>query len=48
MAVMKSYKCLDCGNLIKKEYIKKKIICPYCGGKILFKQRNKSTKVKAE
>tara|TARA_Y100000310_G_scaffold302635_1_gene340182 strand:+ start:27624 stop:27761 length:138 start_codon:yes stop_codon:yes gene_type:complete len=44
---MKSYKCLHCENVVKSEYIRKKIRCPYCGGKILYKVRNVSTEVKA-
>jgi DNA-directed RNA polymerase subunit RPC12/RpoP len=44
---MSTYKCFDCGRIIKPEYVKKKIRCPYCGYKILFKARTVSTKVRA-
>jgi len=44
---IKSYKCFDCGHIVKVEYLKKKIRCPYCGSKILFKPRVTTTKVKA-
>lgn len=44
---MAQYKCFDCGKKIKDEYIKKRVRCPYCGSKILFKPRMVSTKVKA-
>lgn len=44
---MTIYKCFNCENQIKKEYIKKKIRCPYCGGKILYKPRTVTTEVKA-
>jgi len=30
------------------EYLKKKVRCPYCGSKILYKPKMVSTKVKAE
>lgn len=44
---MTTYKCFQCGKEIKQEYIKKKIRCPYCGSKILFKPRTLVKKVKA-
>lgn len=44
---MKQYKCFDCDAAIKKDYLKKKIRCPYCGSKILFKQRSIIAEVKA-
>ncbi|QQG39063.1 MAG: DNA-directed RNA polymerase subunit P [Candidatus Woesearchaeota archaeon] len=44
---MVTYKCFDCDKVVTQEYIKKKIRCPYCGSKILFKPRLASTKVKA-
>jgi len=45
---MVTHKCFDCGKVIKEEYIKKKVRCPYCGSKILYKPRVVSSKVKAE
>lgn len=44
---MTSYKCFECGKKIKSEYVKKKVRCPYCGSKILFKERTVNTKIKA-
>ena len=43
--IMATYKCFDCGKVVKKEYLKKKIRCPYCGSKILFKPRTATTTV---
>lgn len=44
---MVTYKCFDCGKKISPEYVRKRIRCPYCGGKMLFKPRTTITKVKA-
>jgi len=44
---MPGYKCFGCGKDVKFEYAKKKIRCPYCGSKILFKTRGISNTVKA-
>ncbi len=44
---MVEYKCLDCGKTVSDNYTRKKIRCPYCGSKMLYKQRSTSTKVKA-
>ncbi|MFC1727982.1 DNA-directed RNA polymerase subunit P [Nanoarchaeota archaeon] len=41
------YKCFDCNKTVSMEYLRKKIRCPYCGGKMLFKQKQVSTKVQA-
>ena len=41
------HKCFECDREIKAEYIKKKIRCPYCGSKILYKPKNKSSTVEA-
>jgi DNA-directed RNA polymerase subunit P len=43
---MAGYKCFNCGKEIKYDYLRKKIRCPYCGSKILFKTRDRPTKVK--
>ncbi|MDD5253867.1 MAG: DNA-directed RNA polymerase subunit P [Candidatus Nanoarchaeia archaeon] len=43
----KTYKCFDCGKLVKSDYVKKRVRCPYCGSKILFKERSVATTVKA-
>jgi len=44
---MVNYKCFQCGKSVKPDYIKKRVRCPYCGSKILFKPRNISSTVKA-
>ena len=44
---MTIYKCFMCNKVIKQDYLKKKIRCPYCGSKIIFKPRTVSTMVKA-
>ncbi len=44
---MTAYKCFQCGKKIKEEHVKKKIRCPYCGSKLIFKPRNKIVDVKA-
>ena len=44
---MTTYKCFNCGKIIKEEYIRKRVRCPYCGSKIVYKPRVVNTKVKA-
>lgn len=44
---MVEYKCFTCEKVVKSEYVKKKIRCPYCGSKILYKQRSVPTTLKA-
>ncbi len=44
---MVSYKCFNCNKKVTAEYLRKKVRCPYCGSKILFKPRAIATKVKA-
>jgi DNA-directed RNA polymerase subunit RPC12/RpoP len=44
----KTYKCFDCGKQVKSEYIRKRIRCPYCGSKILYKERSVAVTVKVE
>jgi len=41
------YKCFQCGKKVDQEYTATKIRCPYCGSKILYKDRKTTTKVKA-
>ena len=43
----KQYRCFECGTLIKKEHLRKRVRCLYCGSKILYKQRAASTIVMA-
>ena len=38
------YKCYSCGKEVTQEDIMKRIRCPYCGGKILFKKRPETVK----
>ena len=44
---MVSYMCLDCQKEIKHEIVKKRVRCPYCGSKILYKPRSTSSVVDA-
>ena len=44
---MTVYKCFSCNKEISREQMGKRVRCPYCGGKILFKPRTKSNKIKA-
>ncbi|MBS3167261.1 DNA-directed RNA polymerase subunit P [Candidatus Woesearchaeota archaeon] len=44
---MTKYNCFSCGKNIKEEYLKKRIRCPYCGSKILYKARTTTTELKA-
>ncbi len=44
---MVSYRCFDCNKKVSTEYLRKKIRCPYCGSKMLFKPSQVATKVKA-
>jgi len=42
------YKCFNCKREIKDDSVKRKIRCPYCSSKILYKPRTINTKLKAE
>ena len=44
---MVTYKCFTCDKIVKGEDIRKRVRCPYCGSKILFKPRVTNVKVKA-
>ncbi len=33
------YVCFSCGETITWEEIRRRVRCPYCGGKILYKKR---------
>ena len=37
---MAEYKCFDCNKRVAVDYLRKRIRCPYCGSKILFKPRS--------
>lgn len=42
------YKCFQCGKKVDwKDYATTKVRCPYCGSKILYKDRKVVTKIKA-
>ena len=41
------YKCFDCKKEVKDEYVKRKVRCPFCGSKILYKPRVTSAVVEA-
>ncbi len=44
---MVEYKCFQCEKKVTQDYLRKKVRCPYCGSKMLFKPRLVTTKVKA-
>lgn len=44
---MVEYKCFYCNKKIDTEMMRKKVRCPYCGSKILYKPRSVTTKIKA-
>tara|TARA_Y100000310_G_C20704099_1_gene833163 strand:+ start:19560 stop:19697 length:138 start_codon:yes stop_codon:yes gene_type:complete len=44
---MAEYKCFDCNKKVSKTYIRKRVRCPYCGSKILFKPRTITSSVEA-
>ncbi|MFP4111559.1 MAG: DNA-directed RNA polymerase subunit P [Candidatus Woesearchaeota archaeon] len=41
------YKCFLCNRDVAETYLRKRIHCPYCGSKMIFKPRTVATKVKA-
>lgn len=44
---MADYRCFDCRKDVDPTYLKKKIRCPYCGSKMIFKPRTRPTRVLA-
>lgn len=44
---MVEYRCFNCNKKVGQDYLRKKVRCPYCGSKMLFKPRSVITKVKA-
>ncbi|RLE47270.1 DNA-directed RNA polymerase subunit P [Candidatus Woesearchaeota archaeon] len=44
---MTTYTCFICGKKVSDELRGKRIRCPYCGSKVLYKSRQTTTKVKA-
>jgi len=41
------YKCLNCGKEVNIDSLNRKIRCPYCGGRILYKPKVIITHFKA-
>ncbi|MBT4334669.1 DNA-directed RNA polymerase subunit P [archaeon] len=41
------YKCFNCSKIVGEDYVKRRVRCPYCGSKILYKPRIVNSKVKA-
>jgi DNA-directed RNA polymerase subunit RPC12/RpoP len=41
------YKCFSCNKIVSETYIKKKVRCPYCGSKIIFKGRHRPNSIPA-
>ena len=44
---MTAYKCFQCEKKVGDEYLRTKVRCPYCGSKLLYKERKTATKIKA-
>lgn len=44
---MTRYTCFSCERKISKDLMGKRIRCPYCGNKIIYKSRTATTKVEA-
>ncbi|HLC73787.1 MAG TPA: DNA-directed RNA polymerase subunit P [Candidatus Nanoarchaeia archaeon] len=44
---MVTYKCFNCNKIVSEDYVQKRVRCPYCGSKILFKPRVTNVKIKA-
>lgn len=42
-----NYTCFKCNKTIDHSFLRKRIRCPYCGSKILFKPRKETSKVQA-
>jgi len=44
---MVKYTCFFCAKKINENMMGRRVRCPYCGSKVLFKSRSTTTKVKA-
>jgi len=44
---MVSYNCMDCQKEIKFELVKRRVRCPHCGSKMLYKPRTTSSTIEA-
>jgi len=38
------YKCLNCGKILQEKDVQKRVICPYCGYRIVIKMRPQTIK----
>jgi len=38
------YKCFNCGKELTLKDIEKRIICPYCGSRVIMKKRPETVK----
>ncbi len=41
------YKCFQCDKKVGEEFLRKKVRCPYCGSKMIYKPRTQATIVQA-
>ncbi|MBI2565263.1 DNA-directed RNA polymerase subunit P [Candidatus Woesearchaeota archaeon] len=44
---MVKYTCFLCSKKISEDIMGRRVRCPYCGSKILYKSRSTITKIKA-
>ncbi len=44
---MVKYTCFSCSKKISEDLLGRRVRCPYCGSKILYKSRGATTVVKA-
>lgn len=44
---MVAYKCLECHKEVPSETVKRRVRCPHCGSKILYKPRIISATIEA-
>jgi DNA-directed RNA polymerase subunit RPC12/RpoP len=44
---MVKYTCFSCNKKVGTELMGRRVRCPYCGSKLLYKSRSVITKVKA-
>jgi len=45
---MVTYKCFKCGKKVNEKELEKRFVCPECGGRIFYKIRNKTRKLKTD
>lgn len=44
---MVTYTCMDCSKNVGDEFIRKRVRCPYCGGKMLYKTTDQPRVIKS-